>query len=197
LPLFNGAVIDFVSTRLVATIPETPAPNVPAPPPAKLQAGLTVFQDVLGGATGPAGLGICGNITVASLAEAPVLQTLAAGGMTACGNCPASHVYTYCGKGMPVGPTCNSMLDVLVGGCEVDCFASAVNAGQPDVPGAAMVQPLALGPLNKVTVPPGDNDAYSSFWTFGANRAHFTGQTCYAATDCQTGKTCNAAGTCD
>jgi cysteine-rich repeat protein len=194
LPLFNGAVIDFVSTRLVATIPEAPPPNVPAPPPAALQAGLTVFQDILGGA---AGLGICGNITAASLAEAPALQTLAAGGMTACGNCAGSHVYTYCGKGMPVGPTCNSMLDVLVGGCEVDCLASAVNPTQPDVPGVVVVQPLTLGPGNKVTVPAGDNDAYSSFWTFRANRAHFTGQTCYSTQDCQTGKTCNAAGTCE
>ena len=37
-----------------------------------------------------------------------------------------------------------------------------------------------------------DADAYSSYWTFAANRAHFTGQTCLATSNCQIGKTCTA-----
>jgi hypothetical protein len=34
-------------------------------------------------------------------------------------------------------------------------------------------------------------DAYSAYFTFTANRAHFTGETCAVTTDCQSGKTCN------
>ncbi len=185
--IFGGNPIDFVATRLSATIATAPAPDVPAPPPAMLKAGLTTFQEITGSG---AAQGICGNITVSSLAQAPVLKILTSG-LLAC----TTPAYTYCGNGMPVGPSCNSMLDVFVGGCSVGPLA-AVNATPPDVAGNGTVQPLALGANNKVTVPAGDTDAYSSHWTFNANRAHFTGESCATLADCQTGKTCSAGGAC-
>ncbi len=180
------------SARISATINGTPAPNVPAPPPAQLAAGLTVFQTITASGTGQ---GLCGNITVESLAQIPIPQSLAQGGSTACGNCTGSKTYTYCGEGQPVGPGCNSLLDSLVGGCKVVmCFVTAINARQPDVPATTggTVKTLTLGTGNKVPASQttGNNDAYSAYMKFDANRAHITGEDCTVTTDCQTGKTC-------
>jgi cysteine-rich repeat protein len=187
----SPALLEMRSARIAAAINANPPPNVPAPPPAQLASGLTVFQTFTGSGTGQ---GLCGNITVESLAQIPIPQTLAQGGQTACGSCGAtSHTYTYCGMGMPVGPNCNSLLDALVGGCQaVLCLVTAINPSQPDVPAGTTVTPLSLGAGNKVpsTQTTRNKDAYSAYFKFDGNRAHFTTQTCTATTDCQSGKTC-------
>jgi hypothetical protein len=95
---------------------------------------------------------------------------------------------------MPVGPACNSLLDVFVGGCVVSAFINVLNATQPDV-GLNGTAPttLTIGAGNKVNLTSADlNDAYSSAFTFAANRAHFTGETCQATAQCQAGQTCTA-----
>jgi hypothetical protein len=167
------------NATLAATINATPAPDVPAPPPAKLATGLTVFQTIT--ATG-ADQGLCGAITVQSLAQIPVPSILATGTF-AC-----TQKYTACTG--PVDATCNSLLDVIVGGCTVVVLA-AVNPTQPDVPSGATVQKLTAGSDHKVTLPTmPDNDAYSAFLQFTANRAHFTGESCTTTAECQTGQTC-------
>ena len=192
----SPALLEMLNARISATINGTPAPDVPAPPPAALAAGLTVFQTITGSG---ANQGLCGNITVESLAQIPIPQTLTTG-TTACGVCANSHTYTYCGMGNPVGPGCNSLLDALVGGCGVlpvfgSCLATAINPTQPDVASGGAIQSLSVGgALNKVQQTTlGDKDAYSSFMTFDANRAHFTGETCATTADCQSGLTCTAA----
>jgi cysteine-rich repeat protein len=186
-------------SRISATLNGTPAPNVPAPPPAQLASGLVVFQTVTASGTGQ---GLCGNITVESLAQIPIPQALAQGGSTPCSaQCSNSKSYTYCGANMPVGPGCNSLLDALVGGCKAvfPLCVAAINPQQPDVPAmtGGTVKTLTLGTGNKVPTAQttGDNDAYSSYMKFDANRAHITGESCSITADCQTGKTC-VSGTC-
>jgi cysteine-rich repeat protein len=187
----SPAQLTMLGAHIAASINGNPPPDVPAPPPAALAPGLTVFQTISGNG---AGQGLCGNITVASLAAIPVPATLAQGGGTACGACGGSHTYTACtGTQTPNNSSCNSLLDVLVGGCKVvACFVTVVNPEQPDVPAGAMVTPLALGAGNKVPVATtmNDSDAYSSYLTFTANRAHFTGESCTATAQCQAGLTC-------
>ncbi len=191
-----GGVLRMRGSRIAATLNGNPAPNVPAPPPAQLAAGLTVFQTLTASGTGQ---GLCGNITVESLSQVPISQSLSQGGANACGACAGSHAYTYCGAGQPVGPNCNSLLDLLVGGCKVvGCFVTVINPTQPDVAGTdGDIDTLTLGAGNKVTVVQtlGNDDGYSSYWKWNANRAHLTGETCNATSDCQAGKTCTA-GTC-
>jgi hypothetical protein len=179
LPLAIGgapSTLSVSNARLRATLNATPAPNVPAPPPTDLAPGLTVFQSLTGSGSGQ---GICGNVTVESLARIPVPASLASGASSACLACTGSRAYTAC-SGSAVGPGCNSMLDVLVGGCKtLLCFVSVVTPSQPDVPapGSASVRPLSLGSGN--AVPSGQStgnvDAYSSYFKFDANRAHITG----------------------
>jgi hypothetical protein len=80
----------------------------------------------------------------------------------------------------------------------VACFIAVVNPTQPDVASGAAIQPLALGPNNHVAASQtaGNMDAYSSYWTFAANRAHLSGKTCSTNADCQAGQACNASGVC-
>jgi cysteine-rich repeat protein len=195
LPLTLGGsaiILTMNQAQLRATVNATPAPDVPAPPPGALAPGLTVFQTVSGDG---AGQGLCGNITVQSLALIPVPQALTTG-FGACEARTGSHTYTYCGVGMPVGPACNSLLDVMVGGCTaLSGLLRIANATQPDVAGSGgTVRTLSLGAGNKVQAAQlvGNTDAYSSFMTFTANRAHATGQQCTATSECQTGFTCTA-----
>ncbi|HKO53107.1 MAG TPA: DUF4215 domain-containing protein [Polyangiaceae bacterium] len=179
LPLSIGGVPSFLSVsnaRLRATLNATPAPNAPAPPPTNLAPGLTVFQSITGSGSGQ---GICGNVTVESLAHIPVPASLASGAASACLACTGSRAYTAC-SGNAVEPGCNSLLDVLVGGCKtLLCFVTLVTPAQPDVPapGSASVRPLSLGPGNAVpsSQSTGNDDAYSSYFKFDANRAHITG----------------------
>lgn len=162
---------------IIANIDGNPAPNTPAPPPASLAAGFTHFQTVTATSTGMQGL--CGNVTVESLAAIPIPESLTTG----TGDCKAvngSKAYTYCGANMPVGPNCNSLLDAIVGGCKVTFLnITAINASPvPDVAGSGTT-PLTLGPGNKVPASQstGNTNAYSAYFTFKANRAHFTGRT--------------------
>jgi hypothetical protein len=186
----SPALLRLTETQIVASIDS--GTSVPAPPPSKLAPGLTVLQALT--ASG-ANQGLCGNLTVESLAQVPVPEELAAD----CASCSGSHTYTFCGVGQPVGPSCNSLLDVAVGGCGLVpvfglCGLTVVNATQPDVPATpgGIVQQLSLGANNKVpaSVTTGDDDGYSTFMTFDANRAHLTGQTCTTASDCQSGMSC-------
>jgi len=179
LPLSIGGAPSTLSVSnawLRATLNATPAPNVPAPPPMSLAPGLTVFQSITGSASGQ---GICGNVTVESLAHIPVPASLASGASSACAACSGSRTYTAC-SGSTVEPGCNSMLDVLIGGCKtLLCFVTLVTPSQPDVPapGSASVHPLSLGSGNAVpsAQSSGNDDAYSSYFKFDANRAHITG----------------------
>lgn len=200
---FGGgpAVLQMHEAHLSATITTNSPPNVPAPPPGMLAAGLTVFRKLTANSNGQ---GLCGNITVASLAQIPAPQQLTTASpitLSICQACPNSHSYTYCGAGKPVSASCNSLLDVIVGGCGLikvgnTCTTAAVNPTQPDVAANGTVQTLSVGgPFNKVTQNvTADADAYSAYLQFAANRAHFTGQTCAVTADCQAGKTCPAGG---
>jgi hypothetical protein len=171
----------------MAMIDATPAPDVPAPPPTKLATGLVVFQTLT--ATG-ASQGLCGDITVQSLAQIPIPSALTTG------TAKCTEGYTYCGTGMPVSASCNSLLDAIVGGCKVvGGFITAFNATQPDVPpsGGGSVVTLKVGASKKVTIPTGDEDeAYSAYLQFAANRAHFTGESCTTPSQCQAGQACTA-----
>jgi hypothetical protein len=168
--------------HLFATVDNPPAPNVPAPPPTLLQSGVTVMQSINATVSGK---GLCGNITVDSLAKIPIPSVLTSGTFACSGSCSSSKAYTYCGSGQPVGPSCNSMLDAIVGGCKATIFCvTAITASQPDVAGTSG-DPAGQGTLsvsgtyNKVP----DNQttanlrAYSAFLNFTANRGHATGKT--------------------
>lgn len=154
--------------------------NVPAPPPSTLASGLVVFPEVNANGTNQ---GLCGAITVDSLSKIPIPEALTTGA-GACQSCTGSKVYTYCGANQPVGANCNSLLDALVGGCKVNfivnCAVTVINPTQPDVPkaGGSLTALSNQGAVNKVpsAQSSGNMDAYSSFLTFRARRAHATGK---------------------
>ena len=156
--------------------------SVPAAPPGSLAAGARVFETIVATASGSNGQGLCGDITVESLAQIPVPEDLATGGATACGNCGGGRQYTYCGAGNPVGAGCNSLLDVFVGGCKTRQFicVTAINATpRPDRAGTdGDTDTLTLGAGNKVPASQttGNDDGYSSYLTFEGKRAHITGR---------------------
>jgi len=153
------------------------APDVPAPPPASLASGLGVFRELV---ANQGNQGLCGNVTVESLAKIPIPEALTTG-LSACQDCPASNTYTFCGKDQPVSDSCNSLLDALVGGCKAFLFAvTVINPTQPDVakPNGSPTPLSTQGSLNKVPSADTDGnlDAYSSFLSFRARRAHVTGK---------------------
>jgi cysteine-rich repeat protein len=193
LPLPLGGTAALLRVRdahLASTVNAAPAPDVPAPPPSQLATGLKVFQTINADGTDQ---GLCGNMTVESLSQTPIPRVLTTGNTSCSALCAGSHSYTFCGANSPVGPSCNSWLDVLIGGCSVSALCVAVvNPQQPDVAAATTVQPLALGAGNKVPAAQstGNNDAYSAYLKFNVNRAHLTGEDCALTTDCQTGKAC-------
>ncbi|HLK35344.1 MAG TPA: DUF4215 domain-containing protein [Polyangiaceae bacterium] len=193
LPLPIGgvpAVLGVRNARLTGALNAAPVPDVPSPPPEHLASGVTVFQAMT---ADQAGQGICGNLTVASLAAVPVPQSLTTGSTACSGSCSGSRSYTSCGSSTTVGDGCNSWLDVLVGGCAVSALCiPAVNAQQPDVAEATTVRTLSLGAGNKVPASQsaGNQDAYSAYLKFDTLRAHISGETCAATSDCQTGKSC-------
>jgi cysteine-rich repeat protein len=174
----SPAALQMRAARLFAGVDNPPAPSHPPYPPL-LASGLTMFETM----TATAGTqGLCGNITVASLAQIPLPEDLAAGGSYPCEDCTflgrVSHSYTYCGADQPVGPGCNSLLDAMVGGCRyLGCFVGIINATQPDVDNGGTAT-LTLGTGNKVPASQTDGNlnAYSSYVTFTANRAHATGR---------------------
>ena len=150
------------------------ATSVPSAPPAQLAAGFVAPETF---AADQADEGLCGNVTVESLAKIAIPQALTEG-VTACGDCNGSHAYTYCGDDMPVGPSCNSLLDALVGGCRViACTTEVIAPTQPDVKNGGSA--LAVqGAENKVpsSQTDGNKDAYSAFFSFTAKRQHATGK---------------------
>lgn len=169
----SPAVLQMRGTKVRGVTSGTP--NVPAPPPATLASGITVFPELTANQSNQ---GLCGNITVDSLAKIPIPEVLTTGVSACSASCSNSKKYTYCGQGQPVGPNCNSLLDALVGGCRAFLCITAINPTQPDVPSGGSVTPLSTsGSLNKVPTSQssGNLDAYSSFMTFRARRAHITG----------------------
>jgi cysteine-rich repeat protein len=166
---------DSRDTSIDASIDTSPAPNAPKPPPSALASGLAVFQSLTATATDQ---GLCGVATVASLATTPLPQDFCLGpnacqDSTTCTS--GTRTYTYCGAGLPVGPGCNSLLDVIVGGCKVTSLCvEAVTPTQPDVgTGGNAPAKLTLGTSNKVT-PSVPTDGYTFFAHFAASRAHLT-----------------------
>jgi hypothetical protein len=172
---YGGSPLKMRGAAIRATIGT--ATNVPAPPPSSLAAGLTVFQTM---AANTSGQGLCGNITVGSLAAIPAPQDLTTSGAdstTRCrSSCSNSREYTYCGLGNPVGPGCNSLLDVIVSGCRTTILCvTAISRQQPDV-GVGGNPPNVLtanSSTGKVTVTQPD-DAYSSYFYLATQRAHLT-----------------------
>lgn len=152
-------------------------PDVPAPPPAAIAPGLSVFRELT---ANQGNQGLCGNVTVASLAKIPVPEALTTG-IAKCQPCPGSLEYTYCGKDQPVGDSCNSLLDALVGGCKgLTCALTAINPTQPDVakPNGKLTALSNQGARNKIPSADTDGnlDAYSAFLAFRARRVHLTGK---------------------
>jgi hypothetical protein len=171
---FLGNFLTMRDARARATIGS--ATNVPAPPPPGLASGLTAFQTT---SAATSSLGLCGNITVASLANVPAPQALTTSGSftSRCrSSCSNSLEYTYCGAGNPVTASCNSLLDVVVGGCRAVLCSTVIYKKQPDV-GAGSSPPAAISndasKNNKVTIVE-PNDAYSSYFQFQTTRAHLT-----------------------
>ncbi len=200
LPMILGGVptqLDLRNVAIAASVDSSPAPSKPAPPPAHLASGLTVFESL---SATQATQGLCGAATVASLAKVAIPAQLAAGGSTACGTCAGSHAYTACATGV-VDANCNSLLDLIVGGCKViGCQLTAVTATQPDVAATAggTVTALTLdSTTGKVSAPVDtDLDGYSISFSFTANRVHLTSQDCAVNADCQAGQTCSPTNLC-
>jgi hypothetical protein len=129
--------------------------STPAPPPAlaHLRPGLMATQTLSGI--------LCSTVIVDSLAKVPVPAELA----TSCGS-------TFCGADQPVGASCNSVLDLLVGGC-----GATAAPLQPDV-GHEGPQELTVGANKKVPTAQTDGNTcgYSANYNFSAQRAHATGR---------------------
>ena len=185
--LLGGSPASLVmrSARITAKVGAADAPTAP---PAKVATGLTVFETLTANGTGQ---GLCGNITVASLAQIPVPSALTSG----ISNCSQGYIPCVAPKTLAAG-TCNSLLDVLVSGCSI-ILGSLINKTQPDVPAGTTITTLVPGANHVIptTVTGADDDAYSSYLTFTANRAHFTGETCSTTSStnqCQAGQTCTA-----
>ncbi len=150
--------------------------SLPAPPPYQPAPDLAAFETLdASGST----LGLCGNLTVGSLAAIPVPQSVTVGGNACRDDCPGSRSYVSCSGG-PVTPSCHSLLDVLVGGCRVQtgCLLTVVSPTQPDVGvGANPPNTLSFAPsgggIDKVVVVEPD-DAYSSWFTLATQRVHIT-----------------------
>jgi cysteine-rich repeat protein len=123
-----------------------------------LDPSLQSFASTVGNGVGE---GMCGNVTVASLASVPVPSAFTSG-TAACIQAPGSHSYT----------AANSLLDVIVGGCTaLGGFAVLVNATQPDVPANATVTTLTLGAGNHVVQDTqNDQDAYSAYFSLTTDR---------------------------
>lgn len=171
----SAAVLGMRDAKLRAAA--SGVPDVPAPPPTALSAGSTVFKELV---ANQGNQGLCGNVTVDSLAKIPIPEVLTTG-IAACQDCPGSKKYTFCGKDQPVGDGCNSLLDALVGGCKgLSCALTTINPTQPDVakPGGSLTKLANQGALNKIPNADvaGNQDAYSSFLAFRARRAHVTGK---------------------
>ena len=148
--------------------------SLPAEPPSNLAPGFAAFESL---DAADASHGLCGNVTVGSLALIPVPE-LFTSGVGTCEACANSRAYVSCGTG-PVTDACHSFLDVLVGGCQIlSCVVTLIDPSQPDVgvgvdpPNTLIFEPSGGG-IDKVTVVEAD-DAYSSWFQFTSERVHLT-----------------------
>jgi cysteine-rich repeat protein len=131
------------------------------PDPTPLAPGLVVMETLDGKAGGP---GLCGALSVQSLAKMPIFEPAA-------GFCQGSSVQpTYKPCVGAVDASCNSMLDLLVGGC-ASSFGSPLSPLQPDVKQGG---PLLVPDLVTHKVPEsqlsGNADGYSAAFTLTATR---------------------------
>jgi cysteine-rich repeat protein len=148
-------------------------PDRPPPPPDELADGLVAARGLIADGSDE---GFCGDVPVASLARTPAAPTV-----TNCLECPEfSHAYVPC-DGPEVGDGCNSVLDVIVGGCLVgeDCLSGRlVFPTQPDVMRGGP-EPLVPDPENVHKIPTAQTDrnmnGYSVYLKFRAKRVHVTG----------------------
>lgn len=171
LPFVDG---ELSMRDVVLAAQVNPATSLPAEPPSNLAPGFVAFESL---DAADASHGLCGNVTVGSLALIPVPEALTSG-LGMCESCGASRVYTSCAGG-PVTTSCHSLLDVMVGGCQVfGCLVTVIDPTQPDVgvdpnpPNTLIFEPSGGG-LDKVTVIEPD-DAYSSWYQFTSERVHLT-----------------------
>jgi len=171
---FLGGTLNVLGARFEALVDTTA--STPAPPPFELAPGLVAFETL---DAGGASRGLCGNLTVGSLAAIPVPPDVTVGGNACSASCASSRSYVACGAG-PVTASCHSLLDLLVGGCRIQpplCF-NLISPTQPDL-GVGGNPPHALsfadsgGGIEKVVVvEPGD--AYSSWFSVTSERVHAT-----------------------
>jgi cysteine-rich repeat protein len=173
------AQLEMLNARVAAATSTATSTPAPPPQPNQLATGLTVFNTIA--ATGNS-QGLCGDVTVESLAQIPVPEVLTSGSGACSASCSNSRAYTYCGSGQPVGPSCNSLLDVLVGGCRAALCILVAAPSQPDVNNGGP-SPLTLSQASQSApfkVQPaqtnGNNNAYSAWFQFTAQRVHATGQ---------------------
>ena len=169
---FLGGELTMRDVVLLAQVGATT--SLPAEPPSNFAPGFVAFETL---AATDSFHGLCGNLTVGTLAVIPVPDVFTSGVGT-CQTCAASRAYTSCGVG-PVTDSCHSMLDVMVGGCQVlGCAVTVVNPTQPDVgvdpnPPNVLIFEATGGGIDKVTVVETD-DAYSSWFQFTSERVHLT-----------------------
>ncbi len=170
---FLTGMITVKDARVTATVGT--GTSLPGPPPDQFAAGYAAFEDLQ---ANDGNHGLCGNFTVGSLAAMPLPAEFTSGGSAECASsCGGSRAYTWCGDGNPVGPGCNSTLDLLVSGCAISpplCIGVIIPT-QPDV-GTGALPPAALVPdpvTGKVTVSQPD-DAFSSWFDLTAERVHMT-----------------------
>src|SRR5262249_35032512 len=83
--------IDLRDAMMQGSIAPGPPPNAPAPPPSALAPGFATFQSVT---ANQANQGLCGAVTVASLAAMPVPEELTSGVGQCIAACPGSKSYT-------------------------------------------------------------------------------------------------------
>jgi cysteine-rich repeat protein len=168
------ATLPFVNANLSVPIEASSAPTVSSSgnPPGHLAAEnldptIRSFASMGQQTTAPGKL--CGTLSAATLAAAPIPGPLLSGGASACVAAGSnSHAYT----------SVNSMLDLLVGGCETfGGFVTLVNPAQPDVVlSGSNITPLLTG-ANSIASCNGTGDiscltkeGYSSYLQFTADR---------------------------
>jgi hypothetical protein len=151
---FGRANLTMRNGYIRGTVLDSPAPDVPGPPPTQLASGLTVFRELTTAGTDE---GMCGNITVDSLAKLPLPRSFSTSSFTAaciaasqfsgCTTAPVttSYAYTWCGEqcGQPGDSDYNAS---GCSGCAVGrCFSKPVtdtcNSFLDAVVGGCIVNP--------------------------------------------------------
>lgn len=170
-PVGPPARFDFMNASIRANFGTSTSPPGPPPAAGSLPSNFQVVETISGS--------LCGNVTVESLSVIPVPQifTPTGTGLPCSASCSGSHAYTQC-SGSTVDTSCNSLLDVIVGGCSVSSQCNPIiPATQPDAGISGAPATLTAGAGNKVPTSQtaGNHDGYSSYFSFSAKRAHATG----------------------